>query len=223
MQRYQVLSEIIKDMGKDGRIGLFERMYITSLRDNLNYAFRYLNSFSKESQFYSAKEIEDTLLLVDCGKAMLAVGTYYSISQIQFDMKLDKLRAEVSMRNSIGSAMNNVDDMIGGMGETVIKAGDATPNGWKLTQHSAEQLTGDRFGRKLTLQRLDELIDSSDAIRVMDTRTNNINVYVNSEFSKSSMLRVTVPMDGQRIISIGFEPLKRINKFIDTEIFIPIK
>lgn len=110
-----------------------------------------------------------------------------------------------------------------GTGNAVLKAGDKTPKGWKLTQHSVEQLTGDRFGGKLTLQRLDELIDSSDAMRVIDTRTNNINVYVNSEFSKSSMLRVTVPTEGQRIISVGFEPLKRINKFIEAEKFIPMK
>ena len=81
----------------------------------------------------------------------------------------------------------------------------------------------DRFKGKLTLDRLDELMHSKDAIRVMDNRTGNINVYVKSEFSKSSLLRTTVAPDGKRIVSVGFEPLKRINKFIDSGGFTKIK
>lgn len=109
------------------------------------------------------------------------------------------------------------------VGELLIKAGDKTPNGWKLTQHSVDQLTGSRFGGKLTLNRLDELINSSDATRVIDGRSGNINIYVNSEFSSKNLMRITVPMDGQRIVSVGFERLNRITKFIDTGKFIPIK
>jgi hypothetical protein len=63
---------------------------------------------------------------------------------------------------------------------------------------------------------------SKDAIRVIDTRTGNINVYVESELSSRSLTRVTVPLDGKRIISIGFEPLKRVDKFINKGDFIPL-
>ena len=75
----------------------------------------------------------------------------------------------------------------------------------------------------MSLERLDELINSKDAIRVIDRRTNNINIYVESEFSNKNLFRVTVPMDGKRIVSTGFERLNRINKFIDNNNFIPIK
>ncbi len=119
-----------------------------------------------------------------------------------------------------------VDDVVEGMGEVgelLIKAGDKTPDGWTITQHAVDQLTGDRFGGKLTLNRLDELIDSSDAMRVIDSRSGNINIYVNSEFSSKNLMRITVPTDGQRIVSVGFERLNRINKFIDAYTFIPLE
>ncbi len=67
-------------------------------------------------------------------------------------------------------------------------------------------------------------MNSHNAIKVIDNRSGNMNMYVESEFSSSSLMRITTPSDGgQRVISIGFEPLKRINKFIDSGDFTVIK
>ena len=108
----------------------------------------------------------------------------------------------------------------------VIKGTDnvlKTKSGFTLTKHAKDLLGNDRFKGKLTVARLDELMHSKDAIRVMDNRTGNINIYAKSEFSKNSLLRTTVAPDGKRIVSVGFEPLKRINKFIDSGGFTRIK
>jgi hypothetical protein len=103
-------------------------------------------------------------------------------------------------------------------GNAIVK----TKSGFELTGHAQEQLTG-RFGGKLSLDKLDELMNSKDAIRVIDNRTGNINVYVKSELSSSSMIRITVPVDGKRVVSIGFEPLKRVENFISKGDFTPLK
>ncbi len=61
-----------------------------------------------------------------------------------------------------------------------------------------------------------------DAIRLIDQRTGNINIYVQSELSSSSLTRISVPANAKRIVSIGFEPLKRIENFIAKGDFVPI-
>ncbi len=101
------------------------------------------------------------------------------------------------------------------------QAGDKTPNGWELTQHAADQLNNDgRFNGNLSLERLDELASSPNLERFIDARTNNINVYVASEFSQGSYLRITVPLDGMRIVSIGFNGKNQITNLINRGILI---
>ena len=99
----------------------------------------------------------------------------------------------------------------------VYQAGDVTPKGWKLTIHSAEQLSsGGRFDGQLALRAVDKLINSPNAINVYDTLTTNLNRFVNSNLSSRSLVRITMPSDGaQRLISIGYQSLKDINKYIE--------
>jgi len=97
----------------------------------------------------------------------------------------------------------------------------STKSGYVLTGHSFEQLGDKRFNGKLSLDRLDELLQTKNpAYKIIDTRSGNTNIYVNSEYSSSSLLRITIPSDGgKRIISIGFEPMKRIDQFIEKGTF----
>ncbi|MFC1894889.1 hypothetical protein ACFLYH_02975, partial [Candidatus Dependentiae bacterium] len=96
-----------------------------------------------------------------------------------------------------------------------------TKSGFRLTGHAKKQLI-ERFNGKLSLSKLDKLMNNKDGIRVIDIRTGNINVYIQSELSSTSLTRITVPMNGNRIVSIGFEPKKRIEKFIKIGSFIPL-
>ena len=106
--------------------------------------------------------------------------------------------------------------------KSTLRSGNSTPSGWKISQYVVDQLiTGGRFDGKLTLNRIDELMNSNKALRFVDTRSGNINLYVESEFSKKSLLRITIPTKGKTIISIGFNPLKDIEKFTRNGTFIP--
>lgn len=50
-----------------------------------------------------------------------------------------------------------------------------------------------------------------DAINVFDNAHNTINRFVNSDFSRNSLIRLTIPPDGtQRIISIGINRWKTL-------------
>ena len=178
--------------------------------------------------------------LIVANEPQKMVETFESAIELQFNMgtndndpKMAKAFAQVFSGYVTGKLLEGIKLPTEGMGKTAeelvdwtknLKPGDTTPDGWVLTKHPVEQLqTGGRFDGKLTLERVDELINSKDAIRVIDSRSGNINVYVNSEFSKSSLLRITVPTDGKRIVSLGFEPLKRIENFINNNTFVPIK
>jgi hypothetical protein len=48
-------------------------------------------------------------------------------------------------------------------------------------------------------------------IKVLDTKTNNINLFKMADYSTSSYTRVTIPSDGgQRIISTGFDGITSV-------------
>lgn len=75
---------------------------------------------------------------------------------------------------------------------------------------------GGRFNGQLSLRGVDRLLNAKDAINVFDNAHNTINGFVNSDFSRNSLIRLTIPPDGaQRIISIGYQSLENINKYIE--------
>lgn len=105
-----------------------------------------------------------------------------------------------------------------------ISVGQKTPNGFTITQHGADTINDStRFGGKFGLDQIDDIV-SHPELKVLDTKTGNINVFKMTEYSESSYTRITIPSDGgQRIISTGFDGLNSVTNKINSGRYIVIK
>lgn len=103
-----------------------------------------------------------------------------------------------------------------------IKAYPKLKSGFQFTKHAYDMWV-ERFKGQLPLDKLDKLMNASNTLRYYDTKSGNINIYLTSEYSESSLMRITISSTGKRIVSLGFEGAKNIAKYFTKGRLIKLK
>lgn len=94
--------------------------------------------------------------------------------------------------------------------------------GFDVASRVLDQLNDARLGPlagKLTPERLNGLLNNPAAQRVFDTTTGHINIIQEVE---GTLLRITVPRDAFRIISVGPLRARNIQNSIESGRFVPM-
>lgn len=135
------------------------------------------------------------------------------------DYKDPKIKIKLIEDNVTSKKKFRKDALKAGVKRYVIEAYEKTSSGWLITDHAAQALMSkNRFDGMMSIDELDDYLESRFEIIVMDRRQKhfgNINAYVESPYSDSSLLRITVSPRGKRLVSIGFQARKDIYNFID--------
>ena len=114
----------------------------------------------------------------------------------------------------------------GKLGKKILGKGDDVAKGvGKFDVHPrvANQLNDPRMGRlqgKLTNDDLQQLANNPNATRILDNRSGNINVIQEVE---GKTLRITVPRDDMKIISVGPIRPNQVKNLLEKGDFTPLK
>lgn len=96
-------------------------------------------------------------------------------------------------------------------------------SGFSVVDRVYGQLKDPRMGQlagKLTTADLEKLANSPNALRVMDSRSGHINVIQEVD---GKLLRITVPRDEMKIISVGPIRQNQVNNLIKKGDFVPLR
>ena len=147
-----------------------------------------------------------------------AIISYKTTGKVNWRYVAGGAVAGALVGSGAGALAQSAYDSISGVGATTAIAISRQvypklKSGFEFTKHAYEMWV-DRFQGKLPLNKLDKLMNSANTLRYYDNRSGNINIYLSSEYSRSSLMRITISSSGKRIVSLGFEGTKNIAKYV---------